>query len=387
VVTPALHRNGGTERITSELVDRLSAEHEVHVFAHRFDAAQYPRLRFHRVPALPWPGLATFLSFFVQSGRVLRRAERARGRFDVVYSPGPNCAAVEVATAHFCQARQLEVFRSGKHRPRPATLLDWAKLLNRWVYAWVVSRVERRFYASRGLRRVLTQSELLAHDLQRYYGVSSGKAIAAHPGVDTDAFSPTARVALRPEARAQLGLSDSDFVFLFLGNNWLIKGLYHALEAQADVPEAKLLIVGVDCEPPASWRRFAKQLGVANRIAFLPRRSDVIFYYAAADALLAPSVYDTFALMPLEAAACGLPSIITREMGVAEIMTPEEAIILESCEDHAALAQAMRTLMQDSALRERLAAGGIRRSQQRSWNVMYAATHEELLAAAPRLTP
>jgi UDP-glucose:(heptosyl)LPS alpha-1,3-glucosyltransferase len=384
VVTPELHRQRGTERITSELVDRLAAEHEVHVFAHTFDSRGYPGVQFHGVRILRWPGLAGFLSFYAVSERALRRAARAHGAFDVVYSPGPNCSAAQVVTAHFCQARQLAAFRSGKHRPAPSTLLDRAKRINRWMYAWVVTRVERAFYSSSGLQRVLTPSGLLAEDLHREYALPREKATVAHPGVDTRTFSPQARAVMRARARAELGLGDADFAFLFLGNNWLIKGLYHALHALADVPEARLLIVGADYEPTASWRKLAQKLGVSQRVAFLPRRADVLFYYAAADTLLAPSVYDTFALMPLEAAACGLPSIITRSMGVAEVLREVEAVLLDTCEDHAALAGAMRALRQDAVLRERLGRAARLRAQQHSWDSMCSATLEALLVAANR---
>ena len=382
VVTPELHRKRGTERVTSEMVVRLAAEHDVHVFAHYFRAEDYPGVQFHSVPVLPWPGLATFLSFYYVSESVVKRVARRAGAFDVVYSPGPNSAAVDVATAHFCQAKQLELFRSGKHRPPPATPLDWAKLTNRWLYARLVAGIETSFYRSRTLRRVLTQSELLAQDLHRYYGLPKEKTVTAYPGVDLPSFSPEARESLRTKARKAIGLGETDFVFAFLGNNWLIKGLYNVLHAMAQLPDAMLIIVGADFEPPASWEKLARKLGVLDRLTFLPRRTDVIFYYAAADALLAPSVYDTFGLMPLEAMACGLPCVITRGMGVAEIVSSNEAIVLENGEDAAALARAMRGLMNDEELRAKLVANGIELAQRHTWEGMYAATLDELACAA-----
>lgn len=381
MVTPELHRTGGTERGTAELVTRLARDHEVCLFAHQWEPDGVP-LCFHKVPVLPWPGLARFLSFYLAASRAVDLASREHGGYSAVYSPGPNCRQVQVSTAWFCQARQLELFRAGKHRPPPVTLVDWLKLANRWSYAWCVTKVERAFYRLPQLRRVMAVSDLLARDLQRYYGVPLENVHVAHSGVNSEVFTPERRAMLREQARRELGVAPNQFVYFFIGNNWLIKGLYHVIQTMPQVPDVHLMVVGLGAERPESWQAFARELGVEHRITYLPRRPDVIYYYAAADALLAPSVYDTFGLMPLEAAACGVPSVITRSMGVAEVLTSEEAIILESGEDVPALAQAMRLLQEDPASRERLSRAGIARARRYSWDGMCDATIEILLRTA-----
>jgi glycosyltransferase involved in cell wall biosynthesis len=164
----------------------------------------------------------------------------------------------------------------------------------------------------------------------------------------------------------------------------MIKGLLYVLRALAEVPAAKLLVVGADVEHAASWQRAAKESGVDSRVMFLPRRSDVMFYYAAADALVAPSVYDTFGLIPLEAAACGLPAIITRSMGVAEVFTPEETIVLERADDVPALAAAMRRLQADAGYREELARRARLRAAQSSWDRSCQPTLELLVKFAQK---
>jgi glycosyltransferase involved in cell wall biosynthesis len=382
VVTPELLRTRGTERANSEFVARMALEHDVHLFAHHWQPAPGdPAVSFHRVPVIPWPGLARFLSFFAAASLAVAREER-RGAFHCVYSPGANCMQVDVSTAWFCQARQLALFRSGRHRPAPESLMDWLKLAHRWSYARVVAGVERAFYRSARRWRVIAQSRLLARDLESFYGLDAARTRIAHGGVNASAFTPTERDALRPRARRDMGLKDSQFVFLFIGNNWLIKGLYHAMRALAEVPGALLLVVGADYERTDSWQRLARELGIAERVTYLPRRPDVIYYYAAADALLAPSVYDTFPLMPLEAMACGLPTIISAQTGTAEIVTGEETIVVSSPENTPELAEAMRRLASDTALRARLVAAGLAFAQRHSWDNIYAAVTEEMLAVA-----
>ena len=382
VVTAELHRTGGTERGNAEVVARLAREHQICLFAHHWVPDGTPNICFHRVPVIPWPGLLRFLSFFASASLMVKRAARQHGGFAGIYSPGPNCWQVGVSTAWFCQARQLELFRSGKHRPPPATMMDWLKLAHRWSYAAVVARVERGFYRSPRLRKVITQSHLLAGDLHEFYGLEFNRIEVAHGGVNAETFPPELRQSLRDQARRELKLEPIQFAFLFIGNNWLIKGLYHVLHALAEVPDALLLIVGADVERRESWHRLSVQLGVADRLRYLPRRSDVIYYYAAADALVAPSVYDTFPLMPLEAMACGLPTIISGRTGTAEIVGTEDTLVVSRADNLPELVSAMQRMAGDADLRARLVANGFALVRKNPWDRIYQAVVTELLEQA-----
>jgi glycosyltransferase involved in cell wall biosynthesis len=382
VVTPELHRTGGTERGTSEVVARLAREHQVCLYAHRWKPDGTPNLCYHPVPVLRGPGVVRFLSFFASASLAVRAGEKRHGGYDGIYSPGANCRQVQVSTAWFCQARQLQLFRSGDHRPAPASAIDWFKLANRWMTAATLSRVERVFYRSSSLARVVSVSHLLARDLTHFYGLPAERIAVAHGGVNVATFDPQERTALRPQARRELGLQDGQFVFFFIGNNWLIKGLYHVMKALVHVPGVRLMIVGADVERPESWQRFSRELGVADRIGYLPRRPDVLYYYAAADALLAPSVYDTFAMMPLEAMACGLPVIVSRQTGVAEILGEADALVVSRPDETAELAELMRRMATDDALRGRLVANGLRLARQNAWDRIHQAVVSELLGVA-----
>jgi glycosyltransferase involved in cell wall biosynthesis len=380
VVTPDLHRTGGTERGLAELVTRLAQSHSVCLFASHWQPDGTPHLCFHRVPAIPAPGLARFFSFYWAATRAVRAAERAEGRYDTIYSPGPNCAQVEVCTAWFCQARQRELLASGRLRPRPARLADWLRLLHRRIYAAGVTRLERRFYTSPRLQRVVSPAQVLKSDLVECYGIAPERIVVGHSGVDAAAFAPELREALRPQARRELGLREGGFYFLFVGTDWVRKGLLTVFEALPDVPHAQLLVVGA--EHPAAWQRVSARLGVAERVRYLPRRADILYYYAAADALVAPSVFEPFGLMPLEAMACGLPSIITRPMGVAELVSHGEALIVDDAWSAAELGRAMRALQTDRALYARLVTAGMARARAHSWDGMCELTIEQLLAVA-----
>ena len=135
VVTPELHRTGGTERANSEVVARLAAEQQVCLFAHRWVPDGTPNICYHHVPVVPWPGLLRFLSFFLSATRAVNAGEKRHGSYDAIYSPGANCLQIQVSTAWFCQARQLELFRSDAakeaRRKGSATVIDLHNAANR----------------------------------------------------------------------------------------------------------------------------------------------------------------------------------------------------------------------------------------------------------------
>ncbi|HUJ40887.1 MAG TPA: glycosyltransferase family 4 protein [Candidatus Acidoferrales bacterium] len=372
VVTPELHRTGGTERATAELVGALAREHDVCLYSALRSGVDGVRVCHHPVTVLPGPGITRHLNFFVAASLAIWRGERRHGAYDCVYSPGPNCAQVNVSTAWFCQARQRDLLRTKRFRPAPATWEDRLRGWHRSLYANCYSLLEDRFYSSSRLQKVICPAEVASRDLMECYGIPPQRLLVAHSGVDTVTFNRARRAELRESVRKELGLAPGDFCFLFVGTDWVRKCLLTVLDALAGVPAALLYAVGP--YDPKSWRRHAQLAGVAGRVRFPPRRADIISYYAAADAVVAPSFYEPFGMVPLEAVACGVPVIITRQMGVAEILDAESAVILDDPSDSAALAEAMRRLMENPELRQRLVLHGELRARMSPWDGICQAT-------------
>src|SRR5205814_3937555 len=110
---------------------------------------------------------------------------------------------------------------------------------------------------------------------------------------------------------------DSDFVILLIGNDWKKKGLDQLLLALAiiEIP-IQLLVVGKD--DPGLYRPALRQLRLDDRVRFLAPSADVLSFFAAADAYVAPSLEDAFGLPILEAMACGLPVIASVQAVASE---------------------------------------------------------------------
>ncbi len=366
VVSPFVDKRHGTERRVANLVERLKKDYEIHLFSSRVEDVDLDGVVWHRVPEIPGPHLAKYLFWFGANHICRWLAERHSGKeFDLVYSPGINCLDADVVSVHIVFAEFLRQVRPELRLSRnpPRT---WARLLHRRLYYGLIVALEGRVYGS-GAVRLVAISRKAWRDVERFYGARRPEAIA-YFGIDPGRFSPELRQGLRAKARESLGISGERFVLLLVGNDFRKKGLHALLEAAREAGDPRLLVLVCGDDNPAPFRRYSAGPG-AVETRFLPVRGDVEFYYAAADAYIGPSLEDAFSNPPIEAMACGLPVVVSRESGVSEVMTGGcDALILEDPTDAAALAGYIHSLLEDECLRARLGANAARTARRFTWD-------------------
>jgi UDP-glucose:(heptosyl)LPS alpha-1,3-glucosyltransferase len=114
-------------------------------------------------------------------------------------------------------------------------------------------------------------------------------------------------------------------VLLHVGSGFERKGvpqLLHALSRAGNAPWA--IVAGKD-KRAADAAALARRLGIGERVRFVGAVSDVRPYYAAADAFVLATLYDPQPNAALEAMACGLPVVTTRQCGAAELIREGES--------------------------------------------------------------
>ena len=190
-------------------------------------------------------------------------------------------------------------------------------------YHRYVRAAERRMFAHPRLRAVVCNSVMVRDEIERRFGVATEKLHVIHNGVDLRHFHPDQRAAQRKAARAEMGLNADAFLFLFVGSGFWRKGLDVAIGALAACGDARLhlAVAGRDRES-ARYGAMAVAAGLGSRVRLLGGRDDVRPLYAAADCFLLPTRYDPFPNTALEALATGLPVIVGRRSGAAEILQP-----------------------------------------------------------------
>jgi glycosyltransferase involved in cell wall biosynthesis len=113
-----------------------------------------------------------------------------------------------------------------------------------------------------------------------------------------------------------------------------------------------------------------RELARGSGIEVLGERDDVADLLAAADVVCLSSFTEAFPMILLEAMALGLPVISTDVGGVREAVVDGETGLLVAPGDAGALANALRTLAADSALRERLGANALARHERFTLDAM-----------------
>jgi glycosyltransferase involved in cell wall biosynthesis len=367
VVSPFIDKRHGTERRVAEWVSRLADHYEVHVYSNRVEDVDLGKVIWHRIPRLPGPHLLAYLWWFAANHLWRWRDRTFRGlRYDLVFSPGINCLDADIISVHIVFAefyRQVRAELSLRRNP----VKFWLRLLHRRLYYGLIQFLERRIYPDPRTTLVLIARKT-AEDLKRFYG-RGDNFLVVYIGLDQEIFNPAARQRLRQQARDQLGLSDDAFVFLLVGNDWKKKGLACLIEAIARLHDSSVCLLVAGKDDPHPYRAQLRGAGLNSQVRFLPSRPDVIFYYAAADAYVGPSLEDTFAQPPAEAMACGLPVITSAANGTAEIITDGvDGLIVRDATDVGELVNRLRLIRTDPELRQRLGERAAQTARHYTWD-------------------
>ena len=162
--------------------------------------------------------------------------------------------------------------------------------------------------------KVITVSNLTRNIVINKYGIYTSKVITVHNAVDFNEFQ---------QVDVKRGVDDK--IVTFLGRITFQKGPEYFIEAAAKVlkryPKARFVMAGNGDLMNRSIRRVAK-LGIADRFHFTGflRGADVKKMFAYSDVYVMPSVSEPFGISPLEAMKSNVPTIISKQSGVAEVL-------------------------------------------------------------------
>lgn len=165
-------------------------------------------------------------------------------------------------------------------------------------------------------------------------------------------------------------------VVLFVGRlDPAQKGLEPLVRAMALLPanlNACLRLVGEDWGGLVRTLSLARTLGIGHRVTALGAlsRGELLREYASADLFVLPSLFDSFPVVVIEAMAARLPVVATRVGGVPEMVDEGRSGLLVPPGDSAALSEAIRDALSDSALRTRWGEEGRRRASRFDWSTL-----------------
>jgi len=216
-------------------------------------------------------------------------------------------------------------------------------------------------FLTRWTDRVVGNSNAVA-EFYRKVGVPSEKLAVIPSGIG-DEEPPEVDPA---EVRRSLGFAADAPMILFAGRlapQKAVNDLLAALDVLQNVmPELRTVIVG-DGPLRENLEDLARAFHLSNAVKFLGHRNDVPRLLAASDLLVLPSLYEGLPNVVLEAMRFRKPVVATAAPGTTEVVVHGETGLLVPMKKPAALAQAIRQVLQDRDLAIRLGQAGRRRAE------------------------
>ena len=349
----------GQGRYCTELVSRLGDRFEFSVVSASFCSSARPSVKWYPVNSWRRGALSTILTFLVRGPAEVRRSVP-----DLIHSQGMTCWGADLVTAHVCNAARK-------------TQLDADHFRARW-FSRIITPLEHAFYRQQKLCRVIGISRIVASEIRDHYGWR-GMMDVVHHGTDVDRFRP-AQMDESSKMRRQLGLSESAWIWLFMGE--ANKGLAEVLDQMPLFPEARLVVVSRSDLAP--FRANAQRLGVAGRIVFHGPEKAPERLHRIADVFIYPSRYDTFGLVVTEAMASGVPVVVGRNIGAAELIEDGRNGLLCDPTDAPSITRAIRSLATDRTSARAIGREGRRTVERHTWAECAEATarvYDQVLAA------
>jgi phosphatidylinositol alpha-mannosyltransferase len=195
-------------------------------------------------------------------------------------------------------------------------------------------------------------------------------------GIDLKRFGKSIATTDRSER-------DNNLTILFVGRLDKRKGFPHLFEAflklKPDYPQLKLQIIGpFEARACRSYEEMSRAQGVTD-IEFVgyvsPERLPA--FYHQADIFCAPSIgFESFGIVLLEAMAAGLPVVASDITGYRSVIRDGQEGLLVPPGQSGQLAQALRQVINQPDLRQKLGKSGRLRANQFSWDVIVNKTLE-----------
>lgn len=165
-------------------------------------------------------------------------------------------------------------------------------------------------WLAEGYKKIIVPSNILKAELENNFGISDDKFVLIYPGVDV------------PETLKQV--HHSEFVFGLSapsfskkGGNIFLKSL-SMLKKKGYKFKAKIIY-------PKAGKNLSLQFslfrhGLKDSVEFLPYQKDMQGFYNSVDAVVMPSLIETFGLVALEGMANGKPAVVSSNCGASEII-------------------------------------------------------------------
>ncbi len=347
------NKQGGIERAAFELTSNfLQIGEEVTVYSSSFQEMDY-QVKKVRIPTWDFKTSTKLLSFRYNFQRALKKK-----KFDIIHSHAANIKKCDVLTAQSCHKAGMVI------RQRLSKQLLSNKNLH--IADTIRLRVETLSFIKGNYEKIIAVSNGLKREICEYYQVPPEDIVVIPNGVNLQEFQPIT-VQEKILKRKELGFSKDDFVLLFVGNEFDRKGLELVIKAMDLIKHKTINLLVVGKDNPKHYYELAAKLNLGNRIFFKGLQSPLTQYYNASDVFVLPTYHESFLIAGIEAAACGLPLVITKVPGVEDYLKDGGNGYFIN-RNEVDIAHKIIKLIENESLRKQLGMNAINSAQIYSWD-------------------
>ena len=370
LVTHRFMRDEGQGRIQYELARYLARKgYVINLFAieAESDIVDLNNVSFYRIPIPNLPHIIKDLFFML-----LINIKLSGKSYDVLHITGTVILhPYHINNCQFCHSAWKKIEKSVCYEPG-------VKGLYHRFFTSINSNLEKVVYGKHGI--ITAASNKIRNELIKYLDVDKEKIHIVYNGVNTDEFTATGRDMCRKRLLDELGFSNEDILVLFIGDLRVKrKGAEFLLEAFRKIKDERIKLLLIGPQRGRHYVRYIKRYGLQKRVIPMGFRKDTAALYRASDIFVFPSLYEACSIAVLEAMASGLPCIVSKETGTAEVMeNGVDGIILKNPKNAVEISQKIKILAENYEIRKRIGENARKKALQYRWERM-GMEYEKLL--------
>lgn len=218
---------------------------------------------------------------------------------------------------------------------------------------------------------IITDSEFSKSEIEKYFPQYSHKVQVVYCGVNSDKFYPVEDKSVIEKVKKSLDIEGE--YFLYLGTIEPRKNLERLIEAYSlllkkDENVPRLVMAGGKGWLNSNIYQKVVELKLEKYVQFtkyIPDE-DLCPLINGATAFVFPSIYEGFGMPPLEAMACGVPVVCSKEASLPEVVG--DCAVMIDAYDPQSIADGMYRIYSDKALAEELRVRGLQRAKEFTWH-------------------
>lgn len=221
---------------------------------------------------------------------------------------------------------------------------------------------------------VITISQSSKKDIVETYKVPEKKVSVAYPGYDDGIF----RIIKDPDEieKIRKKYNTSGNYIIYIGTVQPRKNLLRLIRSMKKIDNVKLVVVGkIRGKGKQGWMNEEileepKKLGIEEKIIFTDfvPTGELPFLISGSKAFILPSLWEGFGIPVVEAMACGVPVITSNVSSLPEVVG--DGGLLVNPESETQIEQAIRLLVTDKKLHDKLSKKALEQAKKFSWQKM-----------------